>query len=386
MDRNFAIPQEARLFILACISASALEKYLLKSNVVVYILEKMRELRIETYEENCRRYLSEIEELCRDDRLMTYLRNAVFNTDLNRMYYQAFKNGMDYVVRGGSHYPNQLNEIPAAPAVLFVKGPLFFQSNNWQRNTITIVGTRKPSDYGKRIACVLGDEIARRGGVVVSGLAYGIDAEVQKAAVESGGRVIAVLASPLDRIYPSEHQTLFDAICRNGSAVSEHPPGSKLYRNYFPARNRIMSGLSQVTVVVESSQRSGTLITVEQALSQGREVWAVPGSIYSPQSKGVNKLIADGAMVLHDLDLFLQEMNRLEIFPKRSPDVLNAHIAATNIEGLAKEVLTLLIEGPLSAETMAEKINVSEELIFETLSELEAFVPIRVSNGEFILT
>ena len=172
-----------------------------------------------------------------------------------------------------------------------------------------MVGTRKTSHYGRQIADELGTFLANQGITLVSGLARGIDAISQEAAIKAGGRSIAVLAHGLDRIYPPEHRSLAKKIEEQGALVSDYGIGIPAESSNFPPRNRIISALSLATVVVEAGSRSGTLITADFALEQGKDIFALPGNIYSPQSKGPNKLIREGAHPLLQFDQLLEALD-----------------------------------------------------------------------------
>ncbi|MDA1189681.1 MAG: DNA-processing protein DprA [Chloroflexi bacterium] len=203
-------------------------------------------------------------------------------------------------------YPRRLKEIHARPAVLYVKGQLLPEDER----SVAVVGTRRATAYGKQAAQSLSEGLARSGITVVSGLARGIDAVAHRAALDSGARTIAVMASGLDIIYPAEHANLADRIARNGALVTEHPIGTRPIAEHFPRRNRIMSGMTLGTLVIEAGQGSGALITANLALEQNREVFAVPGSIYSPYSRGVNNLIkASAAKLVSDHTDILEELN-----------------------------------------------------------------------------
>lgn len=194
-------------------------------------------------------------------------------------------------------YPNQLKNIYDPPAKLYVLGNRFILN---QRN-FAIVGSRKATQYGKKIAMQISKELAENGLNVVSGLAIGIDsyAHLGCLQVKDAGKTIAVLGSGLDVIYPKENRKLAEQIINSGGCIiSEYPIGSKIEKNNFPQRNRIISGLSEGILVVEASQKSGALITAEFGAEQGKEVFAVPGDINKEQSEGCNLLIKDGANVV----------------------------------------------------------------------------------------
>lgn len=195
-------------------------------------------------------------------------------------------------------YTEEIQHHPGAPERLFYRGKM--PKNRIK--TVAIVGTRKPTNYGREVAQKIATEVALRGGIVVSGLALGIDGVAHKAAIDTGGITIAVLANGLDKIYPSSHTGLAQKILETGGAIiSEYPAGTPALPHQFLARNRIVSGLADAVVIVEAAARSGTLSTANHALEQGKEVFAVPGNITSPLSAGCNKLIKQGATPLAEI-------------------------------------------------------------------------------------
>jgi DNA processing protein len=201
-------------------------------------------------------------------------------------------------------YPARLREIYELPPVLYVKGA--WRPDEWN---IAVVGTRRPSPYGRQAAEVLSADLARNGVTVVSGLARGIDAVAHRAALTSGGRTIAVCASGLDIVYPPEHARLASEIVDQGALVSDYPPGTEPRPDYFPRRNRIMSGISLGVLIVEAGAGSGALHTANWALEQGREIFAIPGSIFSPMSQATNSLIREGAKLVAGVEDILEELN-----------------------------------------------------------------------------
>ena len=205
-------------------------------------------------------------------------------------------------------YPSRLREIYNAPLLLYGKGamPLFDDEA-----AVTVVGTRDRTPYGVQVAEELGYELAKQGAVVVSGLAKGIDAAAHRGALRAGGFTAAILGCGVDVVYPAENRRLYEYILATGVLLSEYPPGTRPEGWHFPERNRIMSGLSLATVVVEADRDSGALITARAALEQGRDVFAVPGPIHAPQSRGCNELIRDGAgLVTCGWDILQEYHNR----------------------------------------------------------------------------
>ncbi len=210
------------------------------------------------------------------------------------------------VLEADEHYPPSLRQIPHPPPLLFYVGQLepFVTS-------VAIVGTRKCTSYGTRVAQEIAADVVKSGGVVISGLAYGIDHAAHVGAVNASGRTVAVLGSGVGEIYPREHRDLARRIVEQGGAIiSEFLPWEKPLRRNFPQRNRVISGMAQAVVVVEAAKKSGSLITAAYAVEQNRDVAAVPGSIFSVYSQGPHELIADGAIplfsthdVLHTLGL-----------------------------------------------------------------------------------
>lgn len=210
-------------------------------------------------------------------------------------------NGWHIICFDDDNYPKRLKNIPDPPAVLYVDGDLPDVDSNV---LIGIVGTRKASDYALKSADVMSRGICQGGGIVVSGGALGVDTAAHNGAIISGGKTIAVLGCGLGTNYLMENKPLRDAISKNGALVTEYPPFTKASRYTFPLRNRIISGLSLGVLVVEAGVKSGSLITANHALEQGRDVYAVPCSILESNFTGTNKLIGDGAFIaLNPVDL-----------------------------------------------------------------------------------
>ncbi len=203
------------------------------------------------------------------------------------------------------HYPPNLLSIPSPPPVLYVKGKII-EEDQW---AVAVVGTRGATVYGKEAARWIAGGLARNRVTVVSGLARGIDSQAHWAALEAGGRTIAVLGSGIDIVYPPESRRLAEAIVERGALVTEYPLGTPPEAGNFPPRNRIISGLALGVVIVEAGERSGALITADYALEQGREVFAVPGNVFRKKSRGTNALIQQGAKPVLSVEDILEELN-----------------------------------------------------------------------------
>lgn len=238
------------------------------------------------------------------DALVTIRRDSDARREAERDLERAQRAGLRLLLYHEPYYPPKLRQIPDPP-------PVLYQAGAWeadQRPAIAIVGTRKPTAYGLTVAEQLGRELARLGAVVISGMARGIDSAAHRGALSEGGTSVAVLGGGADLCYPREAATIYRAMKDRGAILSEQAPGTEPRREHFPERNRIISGLCDGVIVVEAGERSGTLITVTHALSQGREVFAVPGPITSPMSIGPHRLIREGACLIESGRQVLEEL------------------------------------------------------------------------------
>lgn len=211
---------------------------------------------------------------------------------------KATPSGAEFIAMTEPGYPAKLKNISDPPPYLFFKGDLAL----FDGPSLAIVGARRPTDYGRRMASRLAGELASAGVTIVSGLAFGIDATAHQATLEKGGKTSAVFGCGLDYIYPPAHSTLAARIAESGCLFSEFPRGTKPERYNFPVRNRIISGLTDGVLVVEAAQKSGALVTANLALEQGRDVLAIPGSIDNELSYGPNDLIKQGAVPVTSVD------------------------------------------------------------------------------------
>lgn len=224
------------------------------------------------------------------------------------------------IVLGDPDYPPRLAAISDPPLALFARGRRDLAATD----SIAVVGSRRASPYGENAARRLAAGLASRGITVVSGMARGVDATAHVAALGAGGPTLAVLGTGLDLVYPPEHRDLRDRIAAEGLLLSEFPPGAPPLREHFPIRNRIIAGLSLGVLVIEAGEKSGSLITARLAAEEGREVFAVPGSIFSRNSVGVHRLIQDGAKLAGSVEDIIEEIGELAAArapaaPKRAP-------------------------------------------------------------------
>lgn len=222
--------------------------------------------------------------------------------------------GIDVVTLRHESYPDLLREVPGPPPVIFLRGSITLAD----RRAVAIVGTRRLSSYGREMARVLARDLAQAGVTIVSGLARGVDGIAHAAALDAGGRTIAVLGNGVRGVYPPEHRELAARIADQGAVLSDFHPDATPDGPNFPARNRLISGLALGVIVVEAPMRSGALITVDFAADQGRDVFAVPGSVLSPASAGCNRILRDGARPVRSADDVLEDL-RLGEAPQQIP-------------------------------------------------------------------
>jgi len=263
-------------------------------------------------------------------------------------------------------YPEILRNIPSAPKQLYVVGPL---AELLARPRLAVVGSRRVTAYGKNVTMRLAGEAAKQGIVIVSGLALGVDGLAHQAALDAGGLTIAVLPGSVERIYPATHYQLAKRIIEGGGAlVSEYPPGTDIFKVNFVARNRLISGLSNATLITEAALKSGSLHTARFALEQGHEVLAVPGNINTLTSEGANNLIKHGAVPVTCIDDILFTLGvkstQTKSLPKGSNEAEDA-------------VLQLLSAGQQDGEVLQSESGLEIALFNQTLTMLEITGKIR---------
>lgn len=267
--------------------------------------------------------------------------------------------GITLIPYDDPRYPTALRTIPSPPTLLYCRG-ILPQLNG--RLSVAVVGTRKMSEYGKRMTFEIARDLARAGAVVVSGLALGIDGVANAAAINGGGETIAVLGSGIDVVYPKAHTKLAETVARHGAVITEFPPGTRPEGRNFPIRNRIISGLAQATAVIEADLHSGALITARKARQQDRKLYALPGRVDESGSEGPCMLIRDGARILTAADDILTDFekvysDKINIFRllERSPYVLDKVLRSMHVCAKGDKTPKQIGEDPASA--LATKVS-----------------------------
>lgn len=309
-----------------------------------------------------------VKELCRidgiDEKTARCIRQEVNQDFAKDQLYRAEKLGVNILTYWNSQYPEMLKRIHDPPILLYVKGT--FQGNNEKR--IAIVGTRLPSQYGRWIAERFGEDLARRGITVVSGMARGVDSCAHQGALKGGGDTIAVLGCGVNVVYPPENQRLYKQIADVGALVSEFPMNTEPMGGHFPRRNRIISGLSLGTVVVEAGAKSGALITAYMALEQGREVFAVPGNVRSPKTRGVHRLIKEGAKLVEGIEDILEEIPQ---WIENGKITKNKEEVSVILSDQEKVIWETLSDGPIHIDQIASEANVTTSEALALLLSME---------------
>ena len=288
------------------------------------------------------------------------------HTDITALWENWHKRGIKILTWEDEAYPRRLKMLDHAPPVLYLRGEIT-PEDDW---AVAVVGTRKITAYGRKVAGDVAKLLAESGITVVSGLARGVDGVAHRAALQAGGRTIAVLGSGVDVIYPPEHRKLAAEIITSGALLSEYPPGTRPDAANFPPRNRIISGLSAAVVIVEAGEKSGALITASFAAEQGRDVFAVPGNIYAAQSRGTNWLIQQGARPLTSPADILEALDA-SLLPQKQE--ARRTLPANQAEKL---LLAALAEQPMHVDDLSAVVGlpVSETTATLTLMELKGMV------------
>lgn len=310
------------------------------------------------------------------DKIIGQLKRGYDIDEMKSKLQNTIPDGSEIIVLTEGDYPAKLKTIFDPPPLIYFMGDL----HCLEGPTVAIVGSRKPSDYGRRMACRFAEDLASAGVTIISGMAFGIDACAHRATMDVGGKTAAVYGSGLDYVYPSAHRELAGEIAHSGCLVSEFPKGTKPERHNFPIRNRIIAGLSDGVLVVEAAQRSGALVTAGIALEQNRDVFAVPGSADSDMSFGPNNLIKQGAVPVTVVDDILANFN----WHKSENNVARR----TDLSKLNEEELSLynhLSIQPIHLDEIGKKISLGPSRIAELLLNLELKGYILRKPGNFVV-
>jgi DNA processing protein len=302
--------------------------------------------------------------------------NRAAERDPERMLAAVAGSGAWATCRHDELYPEALHDLGDAPPVIFGRGRAAILAELERDGAVTIVGSRRPSRYGRELATELGGELAASGFAVVSGLAMGIDSAAQRGALESGGLTIAVLGCGVDRAYPPRHARLYAEIVDRGLVIGELPPGTEPRRWTFPARNRIMAALGAMTVVVEARERSGSLITAEMAEDLNREVGAVPGLVGTSPAAGTNGLIHDGAHLIRGSQDVLDALLGPGAEGRPAPTAVGPRL-----EPELTDVLDLVERGSATADAIARASGLDPGPLAASLLRLELAGYVR-RNGD----
>lgn len=341
---------------------------------------------------------TEILELAQKDQKQTFIQAGIpnriikalctsSNIDLSAdLKWQASSEHHHILTWNDPEYPRRLLDIPTPPPILYINGQVSVLSDP----QIAIVGSRTPTRNGSELAYEFANHLGKTGFCITSGLALGIDGEAHKGAVSANAPTIAVTATGLDRVYPARHRELAHQITQTGAIVSEFPIGTSVRSQHFPQRNRIISGLSIGTLVVEAAIQSGSLLTAKYALEQAREVFAIPGSIHNPLTKGCHHLIRQGAKLVENADHIIEEITHLIELPNTNT-ILEAHSGsehkqATNtnkniiLDEEYQQLLNTMEYEPITVDQIILQTGLTAETISSMLLmlELQGYV---ASNG-----
>ncbi len=287
------------------------------------------------------------------------LKNRDF--DLKNYMERVYSLGVQMTFIGDEDYPINLNYIEDPPLMLYYLGNL--QKDDMYG--ISMVGSRKCTSYGAWACKEIARDLSRNGIPIISGLAYGIDKISHETSLENKNRTIGVIGNGIDVIYPKTHRDLYERVSRNGAVVSEYPLGTTPKNYNFPYRNRIISGIGQGVVVVEAMKKSGTLITANYALDQGKDVFAIPGNINSFYSLGTNALIREGAKIVTEVDDILEDI----ICPREIKD--SEEIIIKLEDPIENDIINILLNTPCTSDIISDQLGIAVEDINATLTKLE---------------
>ncbi|HEY8421516.1 MAG TPA: DNA-processing protein DprA [Thermoclostridium sp.] len=297
---------------------------------------------------------------------ITAVLSKEYRDTVDRTIEEIDKKNINVITLNSSTYPELLKNICDPPVCLYVKGKLYADELS-----IAVVGSRRASGYGITVAKKISGELAQSNICVISGMARGIDTAAHVGALSVKGRTIAVLGCGIDLVYPPENKKLMEQIIEYGAVISEYPPGVEPAPHHFPVRNRIVSGMSVGVLVVEAGEKSGSLITAQLALEQGRDVYALPGNVISINSKGTNKLIQDGAKLVTSVQDILDELHWYKNFNTKNVHFENNSKINSSLDNDEKDVFELLSFESLYIDEIQKKLSINMPLLHSILLSLE---------------
>ncbi|USF30937.1 DNA-processing protein DprA [Clostridium sp. MD294] len=298
------------------------------------------------------------------------IKEAKKQTQLEKWIEELEEKEIRFVSIKNEQYPYLLKQIYDPPIGFYMRG--YLPDDNIDK--VSIVGARRCSHYGASVTYKLANDLAKANITVVSGMATGIDGIAHKGVLDGGGQTIAVLGTGVDICYPVEHKELMERIIQNGCVISEYPPNTPVYPQNFPKRNRIISGLSAITIVVEAGKKSGTLITADQALNNGREVFVVPGNVTSALSEGTNNLIKQGCPIITEFEDVLVALGIA--FSEKEKQQFQQHMLE-NMKKEEKEVYDCIGQEAIDVETISRKLKREIQEVQYSLTLLEIMGRIR---------
>lgn len=314
------------------------------------------------------------------DKTVKQIREANDLSEASNIWRWCDRQNINVLARTSAFYPDWLNSIPDAPAILFVQGELIPAD----QLSVAVVGTRHATPYGIQQANRFSYSLAKAGITIVSGLARGIDAAAHRGALDAGGRTFAVLGSGLGKVYPSEHAQLAKEVSRSGAVISEYAPSCPPRSGQFPQRNRLIAGLTLGTLVIEAPDRSGALITARLAGEFNRDVFALPGPINSRASRGCNQLIRDGAILVQSIDELIDELGPLSKAITASDGQTIRNSSELNLNEIESCVLNAIEPtGSLIDEVIATTPYTAQQVL-AVISILEIRHLIRRLSGQYV--
>lgn len=281
----------------------------------------------------------------------------------------------DFWTPADPDYPRLLLEIANPPSLLYYRGKVLLEENQGSKPAIAIVGTRDPSDYGRRWTRKITTALVQNNFTIISGLAEGIDAEAHQSCLEAGGRTIAVLGTGVDVVYPAKNRILYDQVLQQGAALSEYPAGTQPDRTHFPSRNRIVAGLCRAVIVIEAPSKSGALITARLANDCGRDVYVLPGSLDNPRAIGCLELVNKGAQLILSEQHLLEMLGSLPTLDPvrqsaRQPSLFDSQILP-DLDPQLQEILQAVSQEAMPFDLIVQQTGLTTASVSSALLQLE---------------